>query len=1215
MQLVLEDGHTPLGPCADGGLSVEIGERDIITAWSARAESLFGWKASEVVGLRMSNLLIAAAERTEFQEWAASLPSRAAAVEQLALHRSGITFPALFRSLAPPPGGQPSSSRQLVIRALSDHVPSSRDGRTSADEWLRALLDTLPIGVWLADEHGRLIEGNPAAQEIWGGARYVSIPGYGEYKGWWPDTGKQLRADEWTLARVLEGGVTLRNELIDIESFDGKRKTILNSASPIKDTRGRTIGAVAVNQDVTELRTAQRALMASQAELEARVQERTAALSLANEQMKEHITNRKRAEEELYDEKEFLTAVLNNMEDAIVACDSDGILTVFNRAAREFHGLPETPIPPERWAEHYDLYKADGKTPLQKEDIPLYRALQGEKVQNLGMVIAPKGRKALDLVANGQPIFDSQGQKRGAIVSMHNVSDRKRAEAELRRQQSLLEYIINFVPHYIFWKDREARFLGGNKNFLRRALGVTSSEEMVGKNDYDFFPKEQAAYFRSCDFAVMESGEPLLDIEEPQDQSEGGTRILLTSKVPLRDENGSVIGLLGSFADITDRKRMEQELEEASKAAEAAARAKSDFLTTVSHELRTPLTLILGPLEMILAKQRAVLPERVVADLERVHRNAVRLYSLVNDILDFTRLEAGKAQVYWEQVDVDSVVSELAADVASAARAKDVELSLTRDPAIGVVPLDRSKFEKIVLNLLGNALKFTPRGGSIRVILRTLDDHFELSVTDSGLGIAPDQQKLLFQRFQQLDSSATRKYEGTGLGLAIVKEFATLMGGEVGLESVPGKGSTFFVRFARTADHAMVAQRELAKPILEHHAVAKRMPLGGEDDGMAPPRRRGIAIGPKVLVVEDNADMRAYVTEILEDEYIVETAENGLRALDVAHAWRPDVIISDIMMPMMDGLELVTRLKRSRELSHIPVVLLTAKTSHEDLAKGLDLGADDYLGKPFGAAELKARVRAAHRLHRALADLEVTLGNLQQSQEQLVHASKMAAVGTMIAGLSHELNNPLATISLNTKLLAKMSRLDEPAAKNALTRITAQTDRCAQLVRSLLDYSHRKQPLVESISPETLLEQVAGLAAPMAHRRGVELLLDTDSSSLRGIQLWISVQEVETALLNLLSNAIGATQDGGSISMRAQAATSGERQGVEIAVNDTGRGIAAEVLPQIFDPFFTTKPPGEGTGLGLSMTRKIVESHGGTITVDSKEDHGTSVRIWLPSKE
>ena len=263
--------------------------------------------------------------------------------------------------------------------------------------------------------------------------------------------------------------------------------------------------------------------------------------------------------------------------------------------------------------------------------------------------------------------LDARVARRTEEVS-RTATGRKIAEEELRRQQALLQYIIDFLPHFIFWKDREARLLGGNKIFLTEALGVNSVEEMIGKTDYDYFPKEQADYFRKCDFAVMESGEPMLDIEEAQSQSGKGERTLLTCKVPLRDENGAIIGLLGSYADITERKRTERELEEAKKAAEAATEAKSEFLATISHELRTPLTLILGPLETILCRGGAELPGDVREQLERIQRNAARLYVLVNDILDFTKAEAGKMQANWELVDAGALASEIVSDAEPAAR-------------------------------------------------------------------------------------------------------------------------------------------------------------------------------------------------------------------------------------------------------------------------------------------------------------------------------------------------------------------------------------------------------------------------------------------------------------------------------------------------------------------------------------------------------------------
>ncbi len=960
-------------------------------------------------------------------------------------------------------------------------------------------------------------------------------------------------------------------------------------------------------------------------ELEERVKARTIELSQSNDRMREQIVSRRRIEEALYNEKEFLTAVLNNMKDGIVACDSNGILTVFNRASREFHGFSESPIPPEQWAQHYDLYRPDGKIPLEKEDIPLYRALQGEKVHNLEMVIAPKNAPLIRVSVDAQAIFDSQGKKIGAIASMHNVTERRRAEEELRKQQILLQYIINFVPHAIFWKDREDRFLGGNINFLNKALGVNTIDEFIGKNDYDFFPKEQADYFRKCDFAVMESGEPMIDIEEPQRQEGSGERILLTSKVPLRNEEGSIIGLLGSFVDITERKRMEEELEKAKKAAEAAAQAKSEFLTTISHEIRTPLTLILGPLEMILSTMQPELSPRLRVELERIRRNGSRLYALVNDILDFSKIEAGKTQVHWELVDPACLVREIVTDVSSTAEKRGLKLQFKCDSDLGQIPLDWGKFEKIILNLLGNALKFTPQGGWIQVELRSIKESIELSVSDSGPGIAPEKQRLLFQRFQQLDSSTTRKHEGTGIGLALVKEFTHLMGGQVGLESEPGKGSRFFVRFSKSADPIMKSRADLLRSSGGHSAADHRTELMFKEISLTPTdvfkkenekekeKEEGKAEKPLVLIVEDNADMREYISEILTNDYSIDKAENGLQALSAIQVKRPDIIVSDIMMPEMDGLELVAHIKGSSELQHIPIILLTAKASYSEIVRGLKTGANDYLGKPFAPEELKARVQSAFRLYRTLLDLEATLKNLRQTQESLVQSEKMAAVGTLIAGISHELNNPLGAILMNVQFLLKsLSLQEESFIKNGLTTIESQTQRCAHLVRALLDISRKKPLKKEVIHLTTLFNTVETLAEPLAQQKRVLLSFDKSTLSQSHMTLRVCIQELETALLNVIRNGIFATPAGGHVWVKIRECRMGGHDKIEISISDTGEGIANTVLPRVFDPFFTTKSPDQGTGIGLSLTKKIIESHGGTIHLESTLGKGTIVKFLLP---
>ncbi|HTN91443.1 MAG TPA: PAS domain-containing sensor histidine kinase, partial [Sorangium sp.] len=377
--------------------------------------------------------------------------------------------------------------------------------------------------------------------------------------------------------------------------------------------------------------------------------------------------------------------------------------------------------------------------------------------------------------------------------------DQSRAEV-LEQQQAVLKYVIANIPHAIFWKDRRGRFLGGNQNFLNDT-NTKVLENLVGKTDFDVWGRrEDAEFFVRVDREVMEGGTPMLDIEEPLLRPDGQQRFLLTSKVPIRDERGEVAGLLGIYVDITERKQMEIELQRAKEAADAAARAKGEFLTVMSHELRTPLSLILGPIDSLLSSADEPLSPRARADLERIQRSGRRLRRLVDDVLDYQKIEAGKMQIDLEAVDVGALVTDMVEEALPAAERAGIQLSVRVDPALRAVPLDRRKFEKIALNLLGNALKFTPPGGRVAVGLQATDGLFELSVEDTGPGIPADQRHLLFQHFQQLDASATRKHEGTGIGLALVKELTELLGGTLGVASEPDAGSRFFVRLPRALD-------------------------------------------------------------------------------------------------------------------------------------------------------------------------------------------------------------------------------------------------------------------------------------------------------------------------------------------------------------------------------------------------------------------------------
>ena len=253
----------------------------------------------------------------------------------------------------------------------------------------------------------------------------------------------------------------------------------------------------------------------------------------------------------------FLATVLDNVEDGIVACDAEGVLTLFNRAAREFHGLPEKPIPAEQWAEYYDLYFPDGKTRMGMEDIPLFRALQGENLHNIEMVIAPKGCPARTLLASGRALFSPSGEKLGAVVIMHDVTERKQAQDDLRRESGLMKALMDNIPDAIYFKDTEGRFIRVNRHAPYR--GNTSPEDVIGRTDFDFFIEEHARAAYEDEQRMICTGQPIIDKEEMETYPDGSTTWLSTTKVPIFDDAGRVTGIVGISRDITERKRAEGE--------------------------------------------------------------------------------------------------------------------------------------------------------------------------------------------------------------------------------------------------------------------------------------------------------------------------------------------------------------------------------------------------------------------------------------------------------------------------------------------------------------------------------------------------------------------------------------------------------------------------------------------------------------------------------
>ncbi|WP_318307773.1 SpoIIE family protein phosphatase [Amycolatopsis solani] len=395
--------------------------------------------------------------------------------------------------------------------------------------------------------------------------------------------------------------------------------------------------------------------------------------------------------------------------------------------------------------------------------------------------------------------------------------------------------------------------------------------------------------------------------------------------------------------------------------------AKTTFFANISHEFRTPLTLILGPVAE-LDQTLGDVDERVREEIAVIHRNALRLGRLVNNLLDFSRIEAGRMQARFEPVDLAAFTAELASVFRAAVERAGLAFEVDCPPLGEPVHVDRGMWEKVVFNLLSNAVKFT-FDGAIHVTTARDGPDAVVTLSDTGIGIDAAELPRLFERFHRIPSARARSNEGSGIGLALVRELVGMHGGTIAAESTPGAGTTFRIRLPLGTRHLpadLIAEpspggfaTDTAEPYLQE---ALRW-LPAEEGDPVPPAPASAA-GARVLVADDNADMRDYLVRLLRDDYAVTTVRDGVEAFDAAAADPPELIISDVMMPRLDGLGLLAELRRDPRTAAVPVLLLSARAGQEAAVDGLAAGADDYLVKPFSARELVARVRTTIQLAR-----------------------------------------------------------------------------------------------------------------------------------------------------------------------------------------------------------------------------------------------------------
>jgi signal transduction histidine kinase len=654
-------------------------------------------------------------------------------------------------------------------------------------------------------------------------------------------------------------------------------------------------------------------------------------------------------------------------------------------------------------------------------------------------------------------------------------------------------------------------------------------------------------------------------------------------------------------------------------------RAKTAFFSNVSHEFRTPLTLILGPLDDALSDQVAPLPLLQRQRIEVTHRNAMRLLKLVNSMLDFSRIEAGRIQANYVPLDLKRLTADLAGVFESAMEkgglAYRVDLQDLGEP----VYVDRDMWEKIVLNLLSNAFKFTLHG-SVTVILARHEGMARLSVRDSGIGIPESELPRVFERFYRIEGTLGRSYEGTGIGLALIQELVRLHGGTISAHSVSGEGTRFDVDIPLGNAHL---PREAISCAPHGEAKASRDSAGragaafveeallwlpdevsgttAPPDGTAEEPNdlllRPIA-KPRILIADDNNDMRAYLKVLLDPHAEISVCADGEAAYEMLLRDPPDLLLSDVMMPKLDGFGLITRIRDNESLSHLPVVLLSARAGEEAKVEGLQAGADDYLVKPFAAKELLARVRR-----------HLAIGHERKLRQQmLLERNRMQS--EFLFTLAHELRNPLAPIRTGLELMRIRSDDAGADTREIQAMMRRQVNHIVHLVDDLLDVARVSEGKIELRREDVMLKQLVDdaieISMPLieAGRHHLSLRLPDEPISLH-----IDRHRIVQVLSNLVNNAAKYTPQGGDIAVEAFI-DGGE---LAISVIDNGIGMGADMLPVVFDMYAQVHQNDNmaqgGLGVGLNLVKRLVMLHGGRVTAFSAgSGRGSRFTVFLASE-
>jgi signal transduction histidine kinase len=687
--------------------------------------------------------------------------------------------------------------------------------------------------------------------------------------------------------------------------------------------------------------------------------------------------------------------------------------------------------------------------------------------------------------------------------------------------------------------------------------------------------------------------------------------------------------------------RNKKTLEENNQKLRELDQVKSRFFANISHELRTPLTLLLAPLESLLHRFNRSLDQEAREMLVTMHSNGMRLLKLINDLLDLVRLESGRMEVKREPLEVGEFVKGLASAARQVADDKRLRLETFVDPAVGTVLADRDKLEKVVLNLLFNALKFTPAGGRVELRAEKRGEALVLMVADTGMGISEKNLPHVFDRFWQADGSSKRKYQGVGIGLALVKELVEVHGGKVIVQSQEGKGTTFTVTLPYEKAEPVQTREPEAAP-----ETAPAATVGGgtvtSEEWLANLYRRAELFPaltplqaslrpvetarngslPTILVADDEPDMLRFLKSQLSQHYRVLEAVDGQQAIEKASQFLPDIILLDMMMPEKDGLQACREIREHTPTQSIPIVLLTARADEETKLAALSAGASDFLTKPFSTTELHVRLKnlvESHQYQRKVSKqnqvLESTIDQLKETETQLVQTEKLASLGRLSAGIIHEINNPLNFATTGLFTLRNKGKYLAPEQQEEYADVLKDVEegikRVKGIVSDLRMFSHPETTSRDQVEvPDVVAAALRLLSNEWKDRVRIEQKLAEHQT------VWANRNLLIHVLLNLLQNSIYALKTKTFEKEQPTIWIEGrlERDKSILVVRDNGTGIGEEHLNKIFDPFYTTKDVGEGMGLGLAMCHRIVQDCDGRISVRTEPGKFCEFTLEFPAK-